>query len=73
MIQDEFAGQVVQRLGHHARNDIGCQHVQALGAQATSLAHAFEPCGVMQLDLAGSVFAVEDVGHQVLQCPMSRC
>jgi hypothetical protein len=72
VVQDELARQVVQLLGHHAGDHVRGQHVEALGGQPAGLAHAFECLRVVQFDLAGAVFAVEDIGHEVLRRAMSQ-
>ena len=52
----------VELVGDHARDHVRGQHVQALGGQPAGPAHALEVLGAVDLDLAGAVLAVEDVG-----------
>jgi hypothetical protein len=43
-------------------DDVGRQEVQALGRQLAGAAHALEVFRLVDLDLAGAVLGVEDVG-----------
>ena len=72
MVENELTGQSVQALGDDAWNHVWRKHVQTLGRQLASGAHAFEIFDAVDLDVAGAVFSLEicaegevGVGHAV--------
>ncbi len=54
MVEDELAGQLVERLGGDARDHVRDQQVEALGRQPSGAAHALEALRAVQLDLPGA-------------------
>ena len=64
-VRDTDLGRVVEVFGDDPGHHVGHQHVQALGGQLASHAHALEALRPVDSDLAGAMFGVEDVGHGV--------